>query len=166
MIYFILMKNIIFPIFHEDKNTKLNYFSSISKRAKFRMLQARAPLCPRAPCALLRPCYRRRMQLGEVGRSRREPQPPERESRGRAAERTYQRGGRSSVRQSSARWDGCSREFWQPNRPQRNNGAYGFREISAESSTGYIQGPLPQAVFFLNRQCKSFTRAVDIDNSM
>jgi len=39
MINFNLMKNIIFPIFHEQKNDKLNYFSSTSKRAKFRMLQ-------------------------------------------------------------------------------------------------------------------------------
>jgi len=39
MINFILKKNIIFPMFYEHKNTKLNYFSSISKRGKFRVLQ-------------------------------------------------------------------------------------------------------------------------------
>ena len=39
IIYFNLMKNIIFPMFYEHKKCIINYFSSISKRVKFRLLQ-------------------------------------------------------------------------------------------------------------------------------
>ena len=38
MINFNLMKNFIFLYFHEHKNTELNYFSSISEEANFRVL--------------------------------------------------------------------------------------------------------------------------------
>jgi hypothetical protein len=39
MINFNLVKNIISLCFHEHKNSKLTYFSSISKEANFRVLQ-------------------------------------------------------------------------------------------------------------------------------
>jgi hypothetical protein len=35
---FNLLKSFIFLCFHEHKNTKLNHFNSISKRANFRVL--------------------------------------------------------------------------------------------------------------------------------
>ena len=35
MMNFNLMKNILFPIFHEHKNTELNYFNPIFERGKF-----------------------------------------------------------------------------------------------------------------------------------
>jgi len=44
MISFILTKSIIFSMFHEHKNTKLNHFSPISKVANFWVLQELAAL--------------------------------------------------------------------------------------------------------------------------
>jgi hypothetical protein len=44
-INFNLVKNIISLCFHEYKNSKLTHFSSISKEAKFRVLQCCPSLC-------------------------------------------------------------------------------------------------------------------------
>ena len=38
MMYFNIIKNILFPIFHEHKNLKLNQFNYIPKVAIFRVL--------------------------------------------------------------------------------------------------------------------------------
>jgi len=45
MMYFNLIKNIIFPMFHEHKNTKLNHFNPIFKSENFRVLQHATRSC-------------------------------------------------------------------------------------------------------------------------